>query len=300
MPPHLALHVQPYCHSMLWSSSHALAPPHKSSDGSPSLQSRFQSALYPYGPLSSLDCKDEPLSLPHELPKTLLSVGLSSSSWASAPHLYLTPGFPPSWPHALHLTTLGTQKLWPFYTTMLCSLSQWCLASTCLANPHSAFHTEPEPQTPWSLSPSRSDSTAWCLLWLRHPLLSWHPFHFTGCGSTSAVLAASRTVTLSQAPSLALESLNSLIKWISAGLPQSHQSQHCPLGSQNKPALVVPRKASEGLESHLSKKQGGMTLNTNVAVIMQCVKQAICRVCNYAIQPSPGSHSVPRMGKAPI
>lgn len=54
--------------------------------------SSLLSALY--GPLSFLACKDEPLSLPHELSKTLLSVGLSSSSWASAPHPYLTPGSP--------------------------------------------------------------------------------------------------------------------------------------------------------------------------------------------------------------
>ena len=100
--PPLCLCMSSPTASVLWSSSHALAPPHKSSDRSPSLWSPFQSALYPYSSVSSLDCKDEPLSLPHELPKTLLSVGLSSSSWASAPHLYLTLGFPPK------LTTCST------------------------------------------------------------------------------------------------------------------------------------------------------------------------------------------------
>ena len=47
-----------------------------------------------------------------------------------------------------------------------------------------------------------------------------------------------------------------------------------------------PQESLWGLiQSHLLilLKQVGMTLNTNVAVIMQRVNQAICRVSNYVI-----------------
>lgn len=52
-------------------------------------------------------------------------------------------------------------------------------------------------------------------------------------------------------------------------LSQSHQSLPCHLALQNKPALVFPRKAFWGPESHLIFKEVWNGFSPNVAVIVQ-------------------------------
>lgn len=89
----------------------------------------------------------------------------------------------------------------------------------------------------------RSDCPCLGPLWLLHLLLSQHLFHFTGLifrVFTSAALAVCWINTALAGEGI----LNLFIKWINTELPQSHQSQHCPLGSQNKPALVSQGKPS--------------------------------------------------------
>lgn len=154
--------------------------------------------------------------------------------------------------HALYLISLGTTK------TVAFSLCQECPTPVCLANPRSSFQTQPRFGASLK-SCSQVEATAllgpagcctcsshrftglicFCICRLCRLLADYPPWHREGI-------------------------LNVFPKWINTGLPQSHQSQCCPLGSQNKPALVSQGKPS-GMESHLVLKQIGTVLHTNVA-----------------------------------
>lgn len=121
----------------------------------------------------------------------------------------------------------------------------------CLANPHSSFQTQPRAGT--FLKPcSQVEVTApvWalsdCCTCFSHSTCSALQGSYS-VFSQSAALAVCWINT-----ALAGEGvLNLFIKWINTELPRSHQSQHCPLGSQNEPALVSQGKPSGvGITSH--------------------------------------------------
>lgn len=110
----------PLARWQFWFSSPLPAPPHKSSNRSPGLQSPLQSVLQAYSPASFQNCRAELLILLPELPESLQELPtvfrVELHSWAAPTrppvisnlHLNLTSGFPRLFDPTLHNGTTKT------------------------------------------------------------------------------------------------------------------------------------------------------------------------------------------------